>query len=48
MKKTILTTAIVSVLLTIILSSCGSSRSGYGCTGRESWGHMVERINRPY
>ena len=48
MKKTILTTGIVSVLLTIIFTSCSSSRNGYGCRGRESWGRMVERINRPY
>lgn len=48
MKKTILIVAFASLLLTTLLTSCGMSRNGYGCTGRESWGHMVERNNRFY
>jgi hypothetical protein len=43
MKKVFLAIAIVS-LLAVFLTSC-SSRGGYGCRGRESWGHMVRRIN---
>jgi len=33
------------VLLVLIGTSC---RSGYGCSGRESWNHMVKRINSGY
>jgi PBP1b-binding outer membrane lipoprotein LpoB len=45
MKKTLQTITAV-ILLALIFSSC-STRSGYGCKGRESWGNMVKRINRP-
>lgn len=31
-------------ILIITQTSCSSSR-GYGCKGRESWNHMVRRIN---
>jgi hypothetical protein len=41
MKKVFLAIAIVS-LIAVFMSSC---RTGYGCRGRESWGHMVRRIN---
>jgi predicted small secreted protein len=47
MKKTLKTLTAITILLSIILSSC-STRNGYGCKGRESWGKMVNRINRPY
>jgi len=40
MKKLI----VALVLLVLVGTSC---RTGYGCRGRESWGHMVKRINRP-
>lgn len=47
MKKQLITLTMATILLTIIFSSC-STRNGYGCKGRESWGNMVKRINRPY
>jgi len=37
---------VLSVLVTLVLASC-STKGGYGCHGRESWGHMIKRINRP-
>ena len=43
MKKIIVLIAIVS-LIVMSMSSC---RTGYGCRGRESWVGMVKRINRP-
>jgi len=27
------------------LTSCSSTKNGYGCRGNESWSHMVKRIN---
>jgi hypothetical protein len=42
MKKVIVSIAIVS-LIVMSMSSCKST--GYGCRGRESWSHMVKRIN---
>jgi hypothetical protein len=33
------------ILLIAVLTSCSGSRGGYGCHGRESWNHMVRRIN---
>jgi hypothetical protein len=47
MKKQLTTLSMATILLTIILSSCNATRNGYGCKGRESWGNMVKRINRP-
>ena len=38
MKKLI----VALVLLVLVGTSC---RTGYGCRGRESWNHMVRRIN---
>ena len=37
---------IAIVCIVCLLSSCGT-RKGYGCHGRESWNHMIKRINRP-
>jgi hypothetical protein len=45
MKK-VLSVCIVLVMVSMVVSSC--SRKGYGCRGRESWGHMVRRINSGY
>ena len=48
MKKIVLTKVLsLIMLLTLIycLSSCRTS--GYGCKGKESWGKMTKRINRP-
>ena len=49
MKNSIIRISIyvlISTILTIfLLSSCRTS--GYGCKGRETWGGMVKRINRP-
>jgi len=44
LKKATLTAAFVATLITS-MSSCRTG--GYGCHGRESWGGMVKRINRP-
>jgi len=41
MKKLI----VLLVAAVTVLSSCSGSRGGYGCHGRESWNHMVRRIN---
>ena len=41
MKKVLL----AIVLVTLVIISMSSCRTGYGCRGRESWGHMVRRIN---
>lgn len=38
----------IAVILLVLFSSCASSRNGYGCKGRESWGGMVKRINNGY
>jgi hypothetical protein len=38
MKKLI----IALVVLVLVGEGC---RTGYGCRGRESWNHMVRRIN---
>jgi hypothetical protein len=43
MKKIILFVVVIS-LVVISMTSC---RTGYGCRGRESWSGMVKRINRP-
>jgi hypothetical protein len=45
MKK-VLSVCIVLVIVSMVVSSC--SRKGYGCRGRESWNHMVRRINNGY
>jgi len=29
------------------LTSCSSTRNGYGCKGKESWEKLVRRINSP-
>jgi hypothetical protein len=36
---------VLSALIILFMSSC--SRNGYGCRGKESWKHMVRRINSP-
>jgi len=41
MKKVMLLIVVIS-LIVISMSSC---RTGYGCRGRESWSKMVRRIN---
>jgi hypothetical protein len=43
MKKIVVSIIVIS-LVVISFSSC---RTGYGCRGRESWSGMVKRINRP-
>ena len=41
-------TSLVLVTIALVMVICMSScRTGYGCHGNESWGHMVKRINRP-
>lgn len=42
----LLTLVTISLVLAIILSSCGT-RNGYGCHGNQSWNKMVKRNNRP-
>jgi len=37
---------VLAVIASVVLTSC-STRGGYGCHGRESWNHMIKRINRP-
>jgi hypothetical protein len=44
----VIVSMLVFVALMIFLSSCTSSRKGYGCKGKESWNHMIKRINKPY
>jgi len=39
---------LVFIALMLFLSSCTSSKKGYGCKGRESWKQMERRINKPY
>ena len=36
----------VVLIVVAMLSSCGTQ--GYGCKGRESWNHLVKRINNGY
>lgn len=36
----------LTAILILFMSSCRTS--GYGCKGKESWGKMVKRINKPY
>jgi hypothetical protein len=36
------------ILILVLFSSCASGRKGFGCKGRESWGGMIKRINKPY
>ena len=38
----------IAIMVIVSLSSCSSSRNGYGCKGKESWNKMVRRINSPY
>ena len=45
MKK-IYSVIVVIVLVSLTMSSCKTS--GYGCKGRESWGGLMKRINKPY
>jgi len=45
MKK-IYSVIVVLVLTSLVMSSCKTN--GYGCKGRESWGQMIKRNNRPY
>jgi hypothetical protein len=40
-------TLIVGAITFIIAFTMTSCRSGYGCHGNQSWGKMVNRINRP-
>jgi hypothetical protein len=44
----VIVSMLVFVALMLVLSSCTSSRKGYGCKGRESWNGMIKRINKPY
>ena len=45
MKK-IYSVIVVVVLVSLTMSSCRTS--GYGCKGKETWGQMIKRNNRPY
>jgi hypothetical protein len=50
-EKTMVRAVQITLLLTVIvalLTSCASSRNGYGCKGKESWNKMVRRINNGY
>jgi hypothetical protein len=39
---------LVFIALMLFLSSCSTTRNGYGCKGKESWKQMERRINKPY
>ena len=41
-------TILAVILLGLLISALSSCRTGYGCRGNESWGHMVRRINSAY
>jgi len=43
MKKVLLSI----VLVTLVIGSMSSCRTGYGCRGNQSWDKMVRRNNRP-
>jgi hypothetical protein len=44
--RTMVLYIIVAAFILQLLPSCKTS--GYGCKGRESWGQMIKRNNRPY
>jgi len=35
------------LVVLIMFASCASGKK-FGCKGRESWNHMIKRINKPY
>ena len=39
---------IIGMAICMVVYALTSCRTGYGCRGRESWGHMVSRINSGY
>jgi hypothetical protein len=39
--------SLIVFLGALILAETSCRTSGYGCKGRETWGGMVKRINRP-
>jgi hypothetical protein len=45
MKK-VLTIFVLLGMVLMFITSCRTS--GYGCKGRESWGGLMKRINKPY
>jgi len=50
MKKEIssgLITLLLVALTLLLLTLFSCKTSGYGCHGKESWNHMVRRINHP-
>jgi hypothetical protein len=44
--RTMLFYIIIGAIILQLLPSCRTS--GYGCKGKESWGGMIKRINKPY
>lgn len=39
---------LVILLFVAIIGFTSCRTSGYGCKGRETWGGMIKRINKPY
>ena len=44
-KQSLVWFIIYVVVLGAVILSTSSCRTGYGCKGRESWNHMIRRIN---
>lgn len=46
-EKTIVTAVLMIMFMALMssMTSCSGTRNGYGCHGKESWNHMVRRIN---